>query len=110
MRKPTARYTTLTRAFSGRHARGIKNRVMRELKPHESTAAPFPMHSVFTRPIWQAAIRANDPDTLALWAGQSAGLIRHTRAAELVQFLLEDGERVLQRLRGISRVGLESDK
>lgn len=98
LRKPSARYTSVTRAFSGRYARGIKNRLMHELKQGESAALPFPVHSVLTRPLWQAAVQAAQPDLLALWCGQSAALIRHTSAAQLVRFLIEDTNEVLARL------------
>ena len=98
LRKSSARYTTLTRAFSGRYARGIKNRLVRELKPREADALPFPVQAALTKPIFQAAVAARDADALSLWSGQSAALIHHTRAAELVRFLLADTQRVLERL------------
>jgi nitronate monooxygenase len=102
LRKPTARYTSLTRAFSGRYARGIKNELMRQLQPHESAALPFPVHSLLTQPIFQAAIRAGRPDSLSLWCGQSAALIRHTAAADLLRFLVADTSEVLGRLRQLA--------
>jgi nitronate monooxygenase len=102
LRKPTARYTALTRAFSGRYARGIKNKLMRELQPHESAALPFPVHSLLTQPIFQAAIRAGQADSLSLWCGQSAALIRHTAAAELLSFLIADTTAVLGKLRQLT--------
>lgn len=102
LREPGARYTSLTRAFSGRYARGVKNALMREWKPREASALPFPVQALLTKPIFQAAIEANDPDALSLWAGQSANLIRHTKAAELFRFLLADTQAVIERMRSVA--------
>jgi nitronate monooxygenase len=98
LRKPSARYTSLTRAFSGRYARGVKNALMREWKKQEAAALPFPVHALLTKPIFQAAVRAGDEDSMSLWAGQSARLVRHTKAAALLEFIVEDTERVLKSL------------
>ena len=98
LRKPTVRYTTLTRAFSGRYARGVKNQLVRALKPLELDALPFPAHAMLTAPLFEAAVAANDADSLSLWAGQSASLIRHARAADLFEFLLRDSQRVAEKL------------
>ena len=69
--------TRLTRAFSGRPARGIVNRLMREA---EVTGAilPFPLQNDLTRPLRAAAGKAGDTERLSLWAGQG---VRHGPAA-----------------------------
>jgi nitronate monooxygenase len=72
----------LTRAFTGRRARGIVNRFIRE---HES-AAPrgYPQVHHLTAPIRAAARAARDPDGINLWAGGNYRLAEETPAAELV--------------------------
>lgn len=98
LRNESARYTALTKVFSGRYARGVKNRFMVEMREHENELPPYPIHNWFTQPVRQAAAKAGKADLLALWSGQNAPLIRHAKAAELMRFLLEDTERVLRKL------------
>jgi nitronate monooxygenase len=77
--------TVLTRAFTGRPARGIENRFIRE---HER-AAPlgYPEVHHLTAPLRAAARAASDPDGLNLWAGQAYRLTRELPAAQLVREL-----------------------
>jgi nitronate monooxygenase len=77
--------TVLTRAFTGRPARGIENRFIRE---HE-VAAPlaYPEVHYLTAPLRAAARAAGDPDGLHLWAGQAYELTRELPAAQLVREL-----------------------
>jgi nitronate monooxygenase len=77
--------TVLTRAFTGRPARGIENRFIRE---HEA-AAPlaYPEVHHLTAPLRAAARAAGDPDGLHLWAGETYELARELPAAELVRAL-----------------------
>ncbi|WP_243149860.1 nitronate monooxygenase family protein [Thermaerobacter sp. PB12/4term] len=85
--------TALTRAFTGRRARGLVNRFVREY----SAAAPaaYPHVHFLTRPLRQAAARAGDPDGMALWAGQGFRLAREMPAGELVQQLRDETQRAL---------------
>ncbi len=77
--------TAVTRAFTGRSARGIVNAFMRE---HED-AAPhaYPAVHYVTAPLRARAREQGDADTLHLWAGQAHELIRDVPAAELVRAL-----------------------
>jgi len=82
--------TRLTRAFSGRWARGLENRFMREMAQHDSAVLPYPAQNAFTRDIRKKATQLGSTDYLSLWAGQGVGLIRQMKAAELVQSLLNE--------------------
>jgi len=77
------RTTKLTRAFTGRRARGIVNRFMLE---HDG-AAPiaYPEIHYVTAPIRAAARAAHDGETINLWAGQAYQLTRERSASELVE-------------------------
>jgi nitronate monooxygenase len=77
--------TVLTRSFTGRPARGIENRFIRE---HEQ-AAPlgYPEVHHLTAPLRAAARAEGDPDGLHLWAGQAYRLTRELPAAQLVREL-----------------------
>ncbi|WP_457319938.1 nitronate monooxygenase [Roseateles sp. P5_E11] len=78
--------STLTRAFSGRLARGVANRVTREL---EGIVLPaFPQPNAASRPMRQAAARAGQADFISLWAGQALPVNRAPgSAAQLVASL-----------------------
>lgn len=65
--------TKLTRLFSGRPARSIRNRLVRELAAHEGDAAPFPTQRAVIAPLTKAAAAKGSADFMQLWSGQ-AGL------------------------------------
>ncbi len=78
----STRPTALTRAFTGRRARGIENRFMRDHDP--AAPAAYPQVHQVTAPLRAAARAAGDPDGVNLWAGQAYPLTRALPAAELV--------------------------
>jgi nitronate monooxygenase len=80
--------TALTRAFTGRTARGIENRFMREHGAHAPAAYPA-VHYV-TAPIRAHGRAEGDPDLVNLWAGQAHELCREAPAAQLVRELHEE--------------------
>ena len=84
---PDARHTGLTRAFSGRLARGIRNRFMDEMDAQQAALPPYPYQNWFTAQLKQAAIAQGRDDLMSLWAGQAAPLLRHRSARELLQAL-----------------------
>ncbi|CAN7271077.1 nitronate monooxygenase [Phenylobacterium sp. LjRoot219] len=77
--------TRLTRAFTGRYARGIENRFMREMRSVEREVPPYPVQNRLTQPLRAAATRAGDPETLSLWAGQGVRLAERGPAEDLVR-------------------------
>jgi nitronate monooxygenase len=83
--EPEARRTVLSRAYTGRLARGIRNRI------HDDLAGggflPYPAQGWMVTALREAAIEQRRADLLALWCGQSAGLIRHRRAQDLMAAL-----------------------
>ena len=74
--------TVLTRAMSGRLARGIPNRAMRAIET-TGVIAPFPAQNWLTGQFRAEAGRRGDGDLVSLWAGQAAGLASHDDAAEV---------------------------
>ena len=92
--------TRITRAFSGRSARGIVNRFMTEVERAGGVEAilPFPLQNSLTRPLRAAAAKAGRAEFLSLWAGQGAGIARRGSAAQLVARLAEEAGSVLRRL------------
>lgn len=74
--------TVLTRAMSGRLARGIPNRAMRALEA-SGEIAPFPAQNWATGVFRSAATARDDADLVSLWAGQAAGLSTRDTAASV---------------------------
>ncbi len=91
-----ARRTTLTRAFSGRLARGLHNRFVDEASAH-GEVAPYPVQGWLTGALRAAALAQGRADLLALWAGQSAGLVRHRSAVALLASLVDEARQALAR-------------
>jgi len=90
-----ARYTALTRAFSGRLARGIRNRFVDEMQTHETELFPYPIQNWFTSSFKSAAIAQRRSDLMSLWAGQTAPLLRHRNADTLFAELVRDTSAIL---------------
>ncbi|MEO6690222.1 MAG: nitronate monooxygenase [Dokdonella sp.] len=82
-----ARETELTNVFSGGIARGIVNRLMRELGPINPSAPPFPLAAGALAPLRAHAERAGSGDFSPLWAGQNASGCRAIGAALLTRAL-----------------------
>jgi nitronate monooxygenase len=82
--------TMLTRAFSGRLARGITNGFAEAMRGHEEELLPYPAQNNLTRPMRTAAAKQGNADCLSLWAGQAAPLARELPAADLVAQLLHE--------------------
>jgi nitronate monooxygenase len=77
--------TRLTRAITGRHARGVENRFMREMRAVEDEVPAYPVQNRLTQALRAAAVRAGDPDVLSLWAGQGVKLAAPGEAGEMVR-------------------------
>jgi nitronate monooxygenase len=92
--------TRLTRAFSGRLARGIVNRFMTEVERDGDPDAilPFPLQNTLTRPLRAAAAQQGRAELLSLWAGQGVRLARRQSAAELVARLAKETAETVERL------------
>ncbi len=71
LQTPQASHTALTNLFSGRPARGIVNRLMRELGLLNPQAPAFPQASIALAPLRASAERAGSSDFSPLWAGQN---------------------------------------
>lgn len=88
--------TRLTRAFSGRHARGIENAFMREMRGSEAEIPRYPVQNALTAELRAAAAKAGDAEALSLWAGQSVALTRPGSAAEITERLWREAQEALR--------------
>jgi nitronate monooxygenase len=82
-----ARHTALTNVFTGRPARGIVNRIVRELGPISALAPAFPLANAAVMPLRAAAERAGSGDFSPLWSGQNASGCKEVPAAQLTREL-----------------------
>ena len=83
LKSDAAALTALTNVFTGRPARGIVNRLMRERGPMNAQAPAFPLAAAAILPLRQKAESQGRNDFSSLWAGQSARLCRDIPAADL---------------------------
>ena len=82
--------TAVTNLFSGRPARGIVNRIMRDLGPMSDWPTAFPNAGIALTPLKRAAEAEGRSDFSSLWSGQSVGLSQEMGAADLTRKLAND--------------------
>jgi nitronate monooxygenase len=82
--------TVITRAYSGRPARGLRNEFIDKLEGKEDAILPYPLQNALTRPMRTAAGKKGHSGFLSLWAGQGVARIRPMPAGELVQTLVRE--------------------
>src|ERR1700678_4509037 len=85
-----AGHTALTRGFTGRLARGVRNRLMEELNRAPAEILPYPLQRFLVRNISVAAEEAGNADLVPMWAGQSANLSGGTDVVEILKSLVEE--------------------
>lgn len=77
--------TRLTRAFTGRYARGVENRFMRLMHGVQDEVPAYPVQNRLTQPLRAAATQADEPEMISLWAGQGAALARPGGAGQMIR-------------------------
>jgi nitronate monooxygenase len=82
--------TVITRAFSGRPARGLRNAFIAMVAGKEHAILPFRQQNDLTRPMRNAAGQQGISDFISLWAGQGVARSRQMPAADLVRTLMEE--------------------
>jgi nitronate monooxygenase len=82
--------TRLTRCFSGRYARGIENRFMKQMESVESQFPAYPVQNALTASIRSAAAASGDAELMSLWAGAEVGRSRALSVAQLMQTLVAE--------------------
>jgi nitronate monooxygenase len=85
-----AKQTAFTRGFTGRLARGIRNRLLDELNHKDVEILPYPLQRALVRHLSIPAEKAGRSDLLPLWAGQSADLSRCTDVCALLDKLVKE--------------------
>jgi nitronate monooxygenase len=82
--------TALTNVFTGRPARGLVNRLMREVGPLSADAPAFPLAGAALAPLKAAAEAKGAADFTPLWSGQAASLGREMPAGDLTKRFVQE--------------------
>ena len=85
-----AKQTALTRGFTGRLGRGVKNRLLDELNQKGTESLPYPLQRALVRHLAIPAEKAGRPELLPFWAGQSANLSMCTDVHALLDTLVTE--------------------
>lgn len=92
--------TEITRVFSGRPARSLRNRMLRELQVHADKVPPYPLPIALNAQIYQKAREEGLADFMPLWSGQGGALCRTMGAGELVARLEAETDAAVAALAG----------
>jgi len=91
--------TRITKAFTGRPARGIVNRLLDEMEDKADIIPDFPTVGSVIKPLANTASKEGKNDFLSLWAGQSAPMNRNIPAKKLVELLVEETSSIFKYLK-----------
>lgn len=80
--------TVLTRTFSGKPARGIKNKFIEEMEPYTDQIPGYPVQNALTKDIRSAAAQQNCPGYMSMWAGQAVRLSQTKSAGEIIEDIM----------------------
>jgi nitronate monooxygenase len=93
----TDEQSCLTRTFSGKPARGIRNQFKTEMESFIDVIPGYPIQETLTRDIRDAAAEQNNTDFMPLWAGQASPLSRSLTVKDLMAKLVAETEDVISR-------------
>lgn len=82
--------TVITKAFSGKNARGLNNRFIEEMA--DAAIAPYPIQNDLTKPIRSAAGKQGKAGLLSLWSGESGWKAKRGKVSEIVRRLIGEEE------------------
>ncbi|MFT4413781.1 NAD(P)H-dependent flavin oxidoreductase [Fredinandcohnia humi] len=87
-------HTVLTRSFSGKWARGIKNKFILEMKKYETLLPYFPVQNTLTQDIRKTSATQNTQDFMSLWSGQSPRLAKSQTVQSLIINIIAEAKKL----------------
>ena len=86
--------TVLTRAFSGKWARGIKNKFILEMQEHEALFPDFPIQNTLTQDIRKTSASQGNKEFMSLWSGQSPRLAKTQTVETLIKNIITEAVKI----------------
>lgn len=87
--------TTLTTTFTGKPARGIKNKFMEEMHAYQDELLPYPVQHELTTSLRKKAAQEINPERMSMWAGQGIRMAQKDKTVgELIEMLVEQTNRI----------------
>lgn len=86
--------TVLTRSFSGKWARGLKNKFILEMQNHETLLPDFPIQNTLTQDIRKTSAVQNNQDFMSLWSGQSPRLAKNQTVEILIKNIIVEAKNI----------------
>src|SRR5262249_12085656 len=108
LKKANDNSTTLTNVFTGRPARGIVNRYVREVRPMSPQAPAFPLAAGASQPLRAGGEAKGSSDFTPLWSGQAPTLAREEPSGAVMARLIAETDSVLQRLGQATLASIQS--
>jgi nitronate monooxygenase len=90
--------TVLTRSFSGKWARGIKNRYISEMQDVEESFPEFPIQNTLTKGIRSASSSQQNRDFMSIWSGQSPRLAKKQTVNELMKEMIKEAKQLKEKV------------
>lgn len=91
---PKTKLMVITEVFSGKPARAIRNRFVREMEDNRDKVLPFPAQMSIGRILRQASAQQSNPDFVSMWAGQGAALAEALPAGKLIEKMVQEVQAV----------------
>ncbi|MCI2255301.1 nitronate monooxygenase [Domibacillus sp. PGB-M46] len=85
---------TFTRAFSGKWARGIKNKFILDMQEHELLVPDFPVQNQLTQMIRKTSSAQNNQDFMSIWSGQSPRLAKNQTVKAFMKEIIEEANKM----------------
>lgn len=93
----TEESTVITKAFSGRPARGIKNEFIKQFEASDVEPLPYPIQNTLTRDIRNTSARLHNPEYMSLWAGQGTRMLTADQSAgEIVNQMVREACAIIE--------------
>ncbi|MEH7049408.1 NAD(P)H-dependent flavin oxidoreductase [Bacillus pseudomycoides] len=93
--------TIVTRSFSGKYARGVRNTFIEQHEEKEEMLPMYPVQNVLTAKIRQEAAKQNKGEYMSLWAGQASSLARKESAQQIVERVLGEVKVTVENLQSL---------